>query len=336
MLQEWEKPHLDELVATLKARLTADEKAELLAYIAFKKDYAKYRGEPYKYTRDVLKVKWLPRQLEIADALLKNKKVMVRSCHRYSNTHTAGGLVNWFFDTRIPSVTLTVSPITDILWKEIRMQRRNRPGLSPKAPRMETQPNHYVQGHSTKDIEGFGGHAENNMLIVFDDAGKIPKEFWDASKSMLTGENHRWVVFVNPSDPECEARAEEMNADSGWKVIESSALDHPNIVAELEGKPPVIEGGVRLAWLRQAIKDWAMEADGELKPGSDFEWPPKSGKFYRPGPECESKVLGRWPTARELYMMSPVGQEGDAGGLDIDHEFAIGETMARISSIIGE
>lgn len=294
------------LVAQWRAQMQPEEfsalAAKLQGRVAFNRDFSKYREKPYQYAKDVLKIKWLPKQIEIAEAIVKYPRVMVRSCNGYSKSHTAGSLINFWFDCRIPSITLTTAPtessVIDILWKEVRTQRRGRPGLSPKAPRMELAPNHYAQGYTAKDAASFQGRREKDLLIVMDEAIGIPEEFWTAAKAMMTSPEHRWLVLYNPLDSSSFVYTEETNTESNWHVITLNALEHPNVALELAGQPPLVEAGVRLAWINQAIKDWTtkIESKDDIKPIYDVEWPPQSGVWYRPGPEFEARVLGRWPT----------------------------------------
>lgn len=297
-----EKRALDEFIALLKSNLSRDEMAEIQARLFFKRDFSKYRERPSTYAREVLKVKWLPKQIEIAEAVMKYPRVMVRSSNGYGKSFLAGSLINFFFDVRVPSITLTTAPtessVVDILWKEVRVQRKGRSGLSPKAPRMELAPNHYAQGYTAKDAAAFQGRREKDLFIVFDEAIGVPEEFWTAAKAMTTSPDHRWLVLYNPLDSSSFVYTEETNVESSWHVIQLNALEHPNIALELDGKPPIVEAGVRLAWVNQAVKDWAtrIESHDDVKPVYDVEWPPNSGLWYRPGAEFEARVLGRWPT----------------------------------------
>lgn len=301
-MTEAEKAVLDQMAAWMKKSLSADDLATWKAGFSVGVNYADYRNNPKKYAKEILKIRWLPKQVEIAEAVLKYPRVMVKSCNGYSKSHSAGSLVNFWFDTRTPSITLTTAPtessVIDILWKEIRTQRRGRPGLSPKAPRMETAPNHYAQGYTAKDAASFQGRREKDLFIVMDEAIGIPEEFWTAAKAMMTSPEHRWLVLFNPLDPSSFVHTEETNTDSNWHVIRLNALEHPNVALELAGKPPLVEAGVRLSWVNQAFKDWTtrVESKDDIQPVYDVEWPPNSGVWYRPGPEFEARVLGRWPT----------------------------------------
>lgn len=257
-----------------------------------------YQKDPSLYAEQVLKVEWWAKQQEIAAALLKYHKVLVKASHSIGKTMVAGGITNWFFDCFNPSIVLTTAPtkaqVEDLLWKEVRTQRGNRPGLMPKAARMETAPNHFAAGYTAKDADSFQGRHEERVLIIFDEGTGVDAPFWTAAEGMMTGDECYWLVILNPTDTACKAYEEEQGGD--WHVITVSGLDHPNIAAELAGQPPPCPAAVRLSWLEKRIEKWCTPINAEDKKAGDVEFPPQSGKWHRPGPLFEGRVLGRWPT----------------------------------------
>lgn len=257
-----------------------------------------YRIDPESYACDVLGVTWWQKQVEIAEALLKYRRVFVKACHSIGKTHLAGGLVNWFFDSFQPSITLTTAPgmdsVKDLLWKEVRIQRKGRPGLMPKAPRMETSADHFAVGFTARDATAFHGRHEEKMFIVFDEAVGIEGEFWDAAEGMFTGEGCYWLVIMNPTDTSSRAYQEQESGE--WHIIEVSALEHPNILADIEGRPAPFPKAVRKSFIDSRLKAWATPIPAGDRVAGDVEFPPGSGNWFRPGPLFESRVLGRWPS----------------------------------------
>lgn len=309
MLSIQEKSALAELAEKLKARINDDDLAKLRAQITVKQDYSKYVGRPYEYARDVLKVDWIEEQVHIATSILIHPKVSIRSSNGYGKSHVFGGMVNFLHDTLVPGLVLTTAPtedsVIDVLWKEIRVQRRGRPGLMPKEPHLSTAPNHFAKGYTARDVTAFGGRREKNLFVIFDEAIGVTEPFWTAAKGMLTGINHHWVVGYNPLDSASFLYNEENNLENDWYVIVLNALNHPNIKLQLEGKPPLIEAAVTLQWVNSRVKEWCrpIEKD-EFKPTSDVEWPPQSGNYYRPNASFEARVLGRWPSTSVYAIWS--------------------------------
>ena len=197
----------------------------------------------------------------MAKALLTHKRVFVKASHSVGKSFLAGGLVNWFFDCFDPGICITTAPnapqVRDILWKEVRVQRpaERRGDLQPKAPRMETSPDHFAVGYTSRDSSGFQGRHEENVLIVFDECVGVASEFWDAAEGMMTGDNCYFLALCNPTDTGTRAYIECMNVEK-WHVIEISALDHPNIVADLAGEAVPYPKAVRLGWVKGKLKEW--------------------------------------------------------------------------------
>jgi hypothetical protein len=264
-----------------------------------RRKYRRYRQDPCGYARDVLAVRWWARQVEIAEALLKYRRVFVKASHSVGKSHLAGGLVNWFFDAYGSSIAITTAPnaqqVIDILWKEVRVQRKGRPGLLPKAPRMELGPEHFAVGLTARDDSGFQGRHARQVLIVFDEAVGVESPFWDAAEGMMTGDCY-WLAICNPTDTSSRAFV-EASSSGKWHVIEISALEHPNIVADLAGLPVPFPAAVRLDWILGRLQEWCDPLpDVADRRAQDIEFPPGSGYWYRPGPLFESRVLGRWPS----------------------------------------
>lgn len=273
----------------------------------------RYRADPVAYAREVLKVEWWHKQVEIVEALMKHKRVFVKASHSVGKSFLAGGLVNWFFDCFNPGLCITTAPtakqVSDILWKEVRTQRPGdlRSVLQPKAPRMETSPDHFAVGFTARDDSGFQGRHEQFVFIVFDECVGVQGPFWDGAEGMMTGENCYWLAICNPTDTGSRAFIECSNTQK-WHVIEISALEHPNIAADLAGQPAPFPKAVRLAWIEGRIAEWCTKEQGTGDEEGDaqntehaasnarFEFPPGSGTLYRPGPLFESRVMGRWPS----------------------------------------
>lgn len=257
-----------------------------------------YRSDPDLYAQQVLGVHWWSKQREVALSICDNPKTFVRACHSVGKSHFGGGIVNWNFDCFQPSITITTAPtkqqVEDVLWKEVRTQRKGRPGLQPKAARMETDVDHFAAGYTARSDAAFQGRHEERVFILFDEAVDIDAAFWDASEGMMTTAGCRWVVFLNPTDTTSRAYEEEVSGE--WNVIPISVLDHPNIAAELLGLPSPFPKAVSLAWLMDKLKRWCAPVAAADRKAGDIEFPPGSEIWYQPGPLFEGRVLGRWPT----------------------------------------
>jgi hypothetical protein len=283
----------------------------------------------------VLKVALWQKQIEVCQALLEHKRVFVKASHSVGKSFLAGSLVNWFFDCFDPGICITTAPnasqVRDILWKEVRVQRPAdlRGALQPKAPRMETTPDHFAVGYTARDDSAFQGRHEEFVFIVFDECVGVASPFWDGAEGMMTGQNCMWLVICNPTDTGSRAYMEATTSGK-WHVIDISALDHPNIAAELSGRPPLFPKAVGLDWVNGRIKDWCTKLGSDHQAG-DFEFPPSSGQWYRPGALFESKVLGLWPTQGSTSVWSEAMWKACLvpQPCDTDEELVIGCDVAR-------
>src|SRR4029453_6703348 len=112
---------------------------------------------------------------------------------------------------------------------------------------------------------------------------------------------HAWICTCNPTDQTSQAYMEDMSGT--WKTFSLSSLDHPNIAAELRGRPAPGRGAVGVSQIEDWVKDWCepistaeAHEDELVSNATPLEWPPGSGAWYRPGPEMEARCLGRWPS----------------------------------------
>jgi hypothetical protein len=264
------------------------------------------------YVRDILKSRLTPDQERIAAAFHEPPyRVMVKSGHGIGKSWLAAAVTSWWYDTRNPSVAVTTAPterdVYDIIWAELRLQRQRagRPDtfVGPSIAEMRTSEDHYAKGFTARSSVSFQGRHPPRMLIVFDEAEGIDGTFWETAGTMFQPNgDHLFLAILNPTTTTSQSYQEEMavgpTGQPKWAVFEISSLDHPNIAAELAGRPVVVPGAVSLAQAEDWVAGWFEPIDaGDVDHTRDIEFPPGSGKWHRPGPEGESRVLGRRPSA---------------------------------------
>jgi hypothetical protein len=228
------------------------------------------------------------------------------------NTYLSGGLVLWSFMCFDPGTTLTTAPtasqVSQVLWKEVRTQWADNPYIQPKTPYMGTDAAHFALGYTAANAESFQGRHNKHMLILFDEATGILAPFWDAASGMMLSEGRYMLAIFNPTN--ISSRVYQEYKGGKWDVVRISALDHPNILAELQGLPPVFPGAVQLQWVDDMVRGadpWCTPISASEATVNDFLYPPPGNKafpdneenhprWYRPGPLFESRVLGLFPT----------------------------------------
>lgn len=272
----------------------------VMACVGAPRDLAGKYPDPVDYCREVLKIETLTEQQQKVMRLCTQApyKVLVPSGHTTGKTFLAACLVSWWFDTFDPSIVLTTAPterqVKDLLWKEVRAQRA-KAGLGgfigPREPRMETGPEHYAQGFTARDENSFQGHHGPRMLIIFDEAQGIEAPFWEALRSMLTGGRWAFLAIYNPIGQGSRVFKEE-SSPTYHPVVRMSCLDHPNIKAELEGKPPPIPSAIRLADIKLMLQDWATPMEARDAGPEDICI---DGQWWQLGPIADARIAGRWP-----------------------------------------
>ncbi|HEX3152953.1 MAG TPA: hypothetical protein VHR66_33080 [Gemmataceae bacterium] len=301
------RQRLDKLEQQLRAR--ASQRVE---------DYAKYRDDPAGFARDVLGVTLTPQQVQVAELLLVPPyRVLVPSANNQGKTFLAAVITIWWFCTRKPVKVLTTAPTFDqvkkLLWSEIRRlagaSDLNLP-LLPEACEMRRGPADFAMGTTARKEGGFKGKHGPNQLLIFDEATDVESMYWSAAETMFQPPGHAWLAIFNPTDRSSRAYLElsstQRRGRKPWHVVRLSALEHPNIAAELQGLPPVIPDAMRLDSLERRIPETCQLVAGEPS-ATDLQWPPatataylaKTGqqpRWWRPGPEAEATLLGRFPS----------------------------------------
>ncbi len=287
--------------------------------------YERYRDDPEGFARGVLKVRLTPAQKQVAELLLVPPyRVLAPAANEVGKTFLAGVITLWWHCTRSPAIIVTTAPkldqVRDLLWKEIRRLARtahlNIP-FQPKACRIERAADDFAVGTTAKDATGFQGQHGPNQLFVFDESTGVEAAFWEATETMFSPPGHAWLCIFNPTDPSSHAAMEYQNAttrDGGrrWHIVRMSAIDHPNLSAELKGETPPFPHAIRLATFERRLNSWSQLVHGDARPG-DITWPPpwakeysaKTGRqprIYRPGPLAESRLLGEYPSQAECSI----------------------------------
>jgi hypothetical protein len=216
----------------------------------------------------------------------------------------------WWFYTRPHSVVISTAPtqqdVVDLLWTEIRILHAKalRPlpdyFVGPKAPELFDHEEHWAKGYTARDAVSFQGRHRSSMLFLFDECEGIASHFWTVTgTSYKPGEDHGWLAIGNPvttsSQSYVEDRATNPDKTPKWKLHTLSALNHPNILAQMRGEPMPIPNAVSIEQIDQWVEDWSDPVAPSDKREGDFEWRPGSGNWYRPGPQMKARAMGIRP-----------------------------------------
>lgn len=264
---------------------------------ADKDKYLSYLDNPAGYAADVLHRRWWSKQAEIAEALVHHRRVLVMAATAVGKTHACAGIAQWWVDVA-PGIGYTTAPtwaqVDRLLWKEIRLQRPGDAGgkLMPTAPRLVFGPDHFLIGVNAEKAESLQGQHHERLLFLLDEAPGVPLWFWEVGERICVAPENRILAIGNPF--EATGPFYDASQSDNWHVITISALDHPNITEELAGRPAPYPGAVSLQRINEAVRDHCESGDANM--AGHVEWPPNSGKWWKPDAEFEAGVLGRFPT----------------------------------------
>lgn len=261
-------------------------------------DFSKYKSDPVGFCSEVLGVQLTPDQERVLIGLAKGKRVKVNSGHSLGKSFVAACAIIWWFYTRNPGVAVTTAPtrahVETVLWTEVRLlilraKVRLPDLLLPKAPKLYDHPDHWAEGLTAASREGFHGRHRPSMLFVLDECEGIDAVYWNAIDTMyIPHQDHAWLAIGNPYTTSTQSYLEDLATDRDgnpkWDVISLSALNHPNVKAELAGLPPVIPNAVSVHQIDQWVHSRCTAVDPADRKPRDIEWPPA-----RPCPKCSEK-----------------------------------------------
>ena len=239
--------------------------------------------------------------------------IRVESGNLVGKTKLAAGLFSHFFDVFPDSIIYTFAPsyeqINDLLWKEIRKDRRNnqRPGRVLETPRLNERPNHFATGKATSNsndtgIERIHGQHEPYLMFVLDEAEGVGDFVYEAIEGMDTGIVVIVLLLANP-----RTRSSTFHKLAGRDYVKSfriSTLTHPNVV---QGKQ-TIPGAATRDWVVRRLERYAEVVSEHSEDEGTFEiaWLP--GQIFRPSPTFFWRVLGIAPTNVADDTFCPIGR----------------------------
>ena len=256
--------------------------------------FAQYRTDPLRYAREVLRIRHItPDQVKVLQSLVNpHLRLLVPSGNETGKSFIAATAMRWHYDCFRPSLTMVTAPseaqVTDIVFRELRLLKRNDPAFSPKANLLSDGPDHICKGFTAKEATSFHGRHDASVMVVFDEAEGIDEQFWEAAESFA----HRWICFYNPTKAASAASRAELSGK--WQIIRMNAMNHPNIAAGSQGLPPPIPNAVTIERLIGRLEKWCtIVHPGEPEMPEDIVL---CGVRYRPGPVAQARVLGQRPS----------------------------------------
>jgi phage terminase large subunit len=303
-------------------------------------EQARYQLDPVAYAEEVLGADLTADQKVVLRSLVAPteddpRRVLVMASHAIGKTYVAAIAACWWYDCWDQHIVYITAPTwpqaLGLTFKEIRRQRRAA-GLPGRVLRTglvldedeDLEPGHFIRAINAAKGEGFQGEHTADVLVIIEEGVGVPAYIWEAADGLMTTPGCRLLTIGNPTD---ESGNFGMAAQSDlYRVMSISALEHPNIVAEIKGAPAPYPRAVRLKWLYEMLR---KECDVVTDLTADhFEWyalaeikralqgkPANLSKkqIYRPNAIFQGRVLGMFPSAPDeqviprSWLRRPVG-----------------------------
>jgi len=299
----WPEPFKSRYAQRLRAQLT--------------NPFEKYQEDPHGYAYDVLKLNLTDEQDEMLQSILVNRYTLCKASHAIGKTLIASVAGNWWYDCWTEHICYITAPTwpqaLGLTFKSLKSQRRQHklPGKILDTGIIRDEDNlregqHYIRALNAEKGEGFQGEHEAPMLIIVEEGPGVPRYIWEAIVGLMTLKDCRLFVIGNPTDEATEFGAA---AESDlYNVISVSALDHPNIKAELKCEPRPYPKAIDLNWIWETLKEHCERVDEATEDAFEFDSLPEiekalSGRpasgeqwIYMPDAYFQSHALGEFPS----------------------------------------
>jgi hypothetical protein len=196
--------------------------------------FERYRDDPVGFVREVLGGDPWARQVEILEAVRDHARVTVRSCHGVGKTYVAACAALWRLHCFSPSVVLTTAPghrqVKDVFWRQIRrLQNRARVKLpgEVRETAIKIAEDTFALGFATDEGDRFQGFHSPHLFIVVEEASGVSEAIFEAIDGCLTTDGSRILMIGNPT--RATGRFRESHRTEGWRRIQISAFDSPNV-----------------------------------------------------------------------------------------------------------
>ena len=204
------------------------------------------------------------KQKDVLDAVMRERRVAVKSGNGLGKDFTAAVAVLWYLHCHDPAIVLSTAPtfrqVRHVLWRQIhRLHRGAREPLGGALmdTRWDLAEDRYALGLSADGADQFQGFHCPNVLVVVDEAEGVHEEIYEAIDSVMTSQNPTMLLIGNPtstSGPFHRAFHEESGI---YETITISALDSPNV----RNHSIDIPGLTTAEWVEERRAIWGENSD---------------------------------------------------------------------------
>jgi hypothetical protein len=293
-------------------------------------DLTAYDGRPVDFARDILGVELWDKQREVVEAVVSQRRTIVRAGHGVGKTFVLAVIaLYWLYAHRgmVKSTAPTKRLTEKLLWGEIHRLRAGArvplPAVREGLTSLVVDPAHMVEAEgftSSKESKGTGSQGQHHarLLVIMDEAFGVHEMFWQPLLSQASGTQNRVVAVGNPTDP--SAPAARYDRSGSWHRIRINCLDHPNVT---EGRE-VIAGAVSREYIEEVRQTFGEQSAtfacrvlGEYpEEDRDSVLVPRSATLacVRPRPETlDLDAAGAMEAERQAALKQPLVLGCDVG-----------------------
>jgi hypothetical protein len=241
-------------------------------------------AHPIYFAEMALAVHLWSGQMEVADAVVRDRRIAVRSGHALGKSLLTALVAVWWCLHRPDAVCILVGPSATQLaaaaWGYVRtiIYTLRRMGLRVPLPttavgalKWELSERNYLLGLSTDRPERLSGYHAGAVLVIVDEASKLTSIFWQTLAGLLAGGDSKVLLVGNPLWPggifyDCFHAGRQL-----WRALHLDILKSPNFAgvgsfkalldlseAELDSNPVPNLATKRAA--RDSLIDWTEES----------------------------------------------------------------------------
>ncbi len=184
--------------------------------VAAEKTLLKWRKDPVLFVRQALGAEPTWQQEELLRAVVREKRIAVRSGHGTGKDAAAAWIILWFLVTRPHAKGVATAPIyrqlNDILWSEVAKWIRQSPlrnEIEIEKDILFVKPHKrtwFVRGVTAgvketpeEQAETLAGYHGDHILVIVDEASGVPDPVFRPLEGILTGKDNKVILIGNPT-----------------------------------------------------------------------------------------------------------------------------------------
>lgn len=195
------------------------------------------------------------KQVEIAEAMTRERNVAVKAAHSVGKSYLAGLLICWWVDTRYPHVFVastapSTAQISAIVWRYVRqiktlIAQRYADGIIDHAlPGYITADNQWKEADEgvllgfgrkppdNKEDSAFQGIHDGYVLFIADESVGLSEDMIRAGGAITANPGSCRLLLCNPTNPASYIGKLFKNQTRGWSFHTISAFDSPSFTDE--------------------------------------------------------------------------------------------------------